>query len=115
MNLTKNIKKITKLQITLVFAFIFFLTLIKILFDKFFKNKPLLIKNNETIKTIQTPPQRLSHKTSCFSCEQDMVSRCGDKCAWIGQPTKSFDSETELVNRRNVIGDAYGAKTIKYY
>lgn len=44
-----------------------------------------------------------------------MASRCGDKCAWQSQKTKSFDSEADFVSRRGIISDGYGAKTIKYY
>lgn len=56
------------------------------------------------------------HKTKCFSCEKEMIQRCGEKCAWMAQPAKSFDAEFEAVAQAggNLEG-GYLAKTLKYY
>lgn len=48
----------------------------------------------------------LNHKSKCFDCEQDIISRCGVNQAWKAQPTKSFDSE---------LSNGWIAKTMKYY
>lgn len=42
-------------------------------------------------------PMYLSGPTKCFSCERDMIARHGNTdFAWMGQPSKSFDSERQL-------------------
>lgn len=48
------------------------------------------------------------HKTKSFDAERQMPSHL----AWIAQPAKSFDAETEAL-RQNANG--FIAKTIKFY
>jgi hypothetical protein len=58
----------------------------------------------------------LDHKSKCFDCEKDMIQRCGEKCAWMAQPAKSYDAEREAVLQYGGdISGGYLAKTLKYY
>lgn len=60
-------------------------------------------------------PEYLNHKSSCFSCEKDMINRCGEDCAWKANPSKGFDDEKEAVLQTGNISGGFLAKTIKYY
>lgn len=55
------------------------------------------------------------HKTKCFDCERHIIARCGMQAGWMAQPTKSFDSEQELLHRMKDLSAGYGAKTLRYY
>ena len=58
----------------------------------------------------------LDHKTKCFDCEKDVISRCGPKYAWMAQPAKSFDAEFEAIQQTGDDPSAgFLAKTLKYY
>ena len=112
-----TIKNIMKINFMVLFGIIL-LFIVFFLMYNLYKKTQVLSKDKvveEVIIINEQYPERLSHKNSCFSCERDMVARCGENCAWKGQSAKSFDSESDLVNRRNFIGDGYGAKTLKYY
>lgn len=56
--------------------------------------------------------QYLQHKSSCFDCEKQMINMYGEEGAWMGQPTKSFDSEKEALRQGE---SGFLAKTMKYY
>jgi hypothetical protein len=48
----------------------------------------------------------LKNPTKCFDCEKDLINRRGVEYAWAGQPSKCFDCEKQL---EKSIGTAYGA------
>lgn len=48
-------------------------------------------------------------KSKCYACERELP----DGYKWLGQPTKSFDSERALANTQPYLG-AYGGKTSCY-
>lgn len=85
-----------------LFLFIFIFVTIKVILD---------VKEYFT-----QSPEYLNHKTSCFDCEKEMISRNGIDAAWQGQPTKCFDCERSGILQAN--GDVAGgfiAKTMKHY
>lgn len=51
-------------------------------------------------------PDYLNHKTKSFAAERQFYEICGDKCAKLQQPTKSFDSEAQNIDL---------GKTMKYF
>lgn len=55
------------------------------------------------------------HPTRCFSCEKDAIQRLGLDWGWLGQKTKSFDAEREMIRRTGDIGSAIDTHPIKYY
>lgn len=55
------------------------------------------------------------HPTKCFSCERDVINRLGPEWAWLGQNTKSFDAEKEMIRMTGKIGSAIDTHPIKYY
>ena len=81
-----------------MFVFIFLMVLIKVIFD---------------IKEAFVP-EYLKHKSSCFSCERDMISRYGVDGAWKGQSSKLYSAEAQGVAQYGLEGGFLG-KTMKYY
>lgn len=55
------------------------------------------------------------HPTKCFSCEREAILNFGPDMGWLGQPTKDFDSEKELIFRHGSRSAAFGAHPIRYY
>ena len=55
------------------------------------------------------------HPTKCFSCERDAIARYGPEWAWLGQNTKSFDAEREMIRMTGDISSAIDTHPIKYY
>lgn len=55
------------------------------------------------------------HPTKCFSCEKDAIARYGPEWGWLGQKTKSFDAEREMIRMTGSIGSAIDTHPIKYY
>jgi hypothetical protein len=55
------------------------------------------------------------HPTKCFSCERDVIRRLGPEWAWLGQNTKSFDAEKEMIRMTGDISSAIDTHPIKYY
>lgn len=55
------------------------------------------------------------HPTKCFSCERDVIQRYGEEWAWLGQNTKSFDAEKEMIRMTGDIASAMDTHPIKYY
>jgi hypothetical protein len=55
------------------------------------------------------------HPTKCFSCERDAIRRFGPKYAWLGQNTKSFDAEREMIRMTGDVSSAIDTHPIKYY
>lgn len=55
------------------------------------------------------------YPSRCFDCEKDLASRFGDEYAWMGQNTKSFASENEMVERTGRVGAGVLAHPLKYY
>ena len=55
------------------------------------------------------------HPTKCFSCERDVIQRLGPEWAWLGQNTKSFDAEKEMIRMTGDISSAIDTHPIKYY
>jgi len=56
------------------------------------------------------------HPNKCYSCERDIIARLGPEWGWLGQKTKSFDAEKEMI--RMTGGDvqsAFQAHPIRYY
>lgn len=68
-----------------------------------------------TYEKFYNVPEYLNHKSSCFSCEKDIINRYGVDAAWLGQPTKSFDSEIDGIYQANDISGGFLGKTMKYY
>lgn len=56
-----------------------------------------------------------NHSTKCFSCERDIINRLGPEWGWLGQDTKSFDAEKDLILRSGSIDSAFNAHDIRYY
>lgn len=111
-NTVKRIMKINfMVYLVIMILFIVFFSL-RYLYNK----RPIIVENTENVVIVEEQlPPRLSNPSKCFSCERDMVSRCGEGCAWSGMKAKSFDAESDLVTRRNVERDGFGGKTLKYY
>jgi hypothetical protein len=84
-------------ELFVAFFFLFLLVLAKVVLD---------------IKELFTVSQYLNHKSKCYDCEQDIISREGEDAAWKAQPTKSFDSEAQGVQ---MDGNGFIGKTLKYY
>jgi hypothetical protein len=57
---------------------------------------------------------RLYYRSKCFSCEEDLVNRYGPSYAYLGQPTKGFAEEAELISRTGNIDAAYSAHPISF-
>lgn len=57
----------------------------------------------------------LNHSTKCFSCERDIIARYGPEWAWLGQDTKSFDSELDMIRQTGDISSAFNTHDIRYY
>lgn len=57
----------------------------------------------------------LDHPSKCFSCERDITERMGPEWAWMGQDTKSFDAEREMIRNTNDIASAFATHPIRYY
>jgi hypothetical protein len=55
------------------------------------------------------------HPSKCFSCERDVINRLGPEWAWLGQNTKSFDAEREMIRMTGDIASAMDTHPIKYY
>lgn len=55
------------------------------------------------------------HPTKCFSCERDVINRLGPELGWLGQKTKSFDAEREMIRMTGSIASAIDTHPIKYY
>lgn len=55
------------------------------------------------------------HPTKCFSCERDVVTRLGPEWAWLGQDTKSFDAEKEMIFMTGDVASAMDTHAIRYY
>ena len=55
------------------------------------------------------------HPTKCFSCEQDIIARFGPEWGWMGQDTKSFDAEREMIHMTQDVGAAIDTHPIRYY
>lgn len=55
------------------------------------------------------------HPTKCFSCESDAIARFGPEWGWLGQKTKSFDAEREMIRMTGDIGSAIDTHPIRYY
>lgn len=55
------------------------------------------------------------HPTKCFSCERDAIRRFGPEYAWLGQNTKSFDAEREMIRMTGDVASAIDTHPIKYY
>lgn len=72
-----------------------------------------LIKDIEKYIDYNHPMYR--HSTKCFSCERDIASRYGMDWAWMGQDTKSFDSEVDMIQQTGNIISAYNTHDIRYY
>lgn len=56
-----------------------------------------------------------NHSTKCFSCERDIINRYGPEWGWLGQDTKSFDAEKDLILRTGFIDSAFNAHDVRYY
>ncbi len=48
----------------------------------------------------------LKNPTKCFDCEKDLINRKGIEYAWAGQPSKCFDCEKQLEKTK---GTVYGS------
>ena len=81
------------------FVIIFLLTLAKVILD---------------VKEAFYIPEYLNHKTSCFDCEKEAISRYGEDGAWKATPTKLFAAEQQGVAMYGLEGGFIG-KTMKYY
>ena len=58
----------------------------------------------------------VDQKSKCYSCEAQEIARFGPDAAWMANPTKGFDDETEAI--KQAMWDIRGgnlAKTLKYY
>jgi hypothetical protein len=55
------------------------------------------------------------HPTKCFSCEREAIRTFGPEFAWMGQNTKSFDAEREMIFMTGNIASAIDTHPIKYY
>lgn len=55
------------------------------------------------------------HPSKCFSCERDVIARLGPEWGWLGQNTKSFDAEREMIRMTGNIASAIDTHPIKYY
>jgi hypothetical protein len=69
----------------------------------------------ETVIIDETPldrkaytDSRLNKKSSCFSCEQDMVNRSGEDMAWLGEPTRCVSCERDLIEQTGRLSAAFG-------
>lgn len=49
------------------------------------------------------------YKSKCFSCEKDLINRYGPEHAYLGQPTKGFSEERELIARTGKVEAAFEA------
>lgn len=58
----------------------------------------------------------LQHKSKCFDCEDDMISRVGVDGAWMANPSKTFSAETDgIAQAGGDISGGFLGKTMKYY
>ena len=55
------------------------------------------------------------HPTKCFSCERDVIQRLGPEWGWLGQKTKSFDAEREMIRMTGDVASAIDTHPIRYY
>lgn len=55
------------------------------------------------------------HPSRCISCEYDVIQRLGPEWAWLGQKTKSFDAEREMIRMTGDISSAIDTHPIRYY
>jgi hypothetical protein len=55
------------------------------------------------------------HPTKCFSCERDVIQRLGPEWGWLGQKTKSFDAEREMIRVTGDVASAIDTHPIRYY
>lgn len=61
-------------------------------------------------------PEYLHHKSSCFSCEKQMINMYGEDAAWMANPAKTFSAEKDgVLQAGGDISGGFIAKTIKYY
>jgi hypothetical protein len=71
-----------------------------------------------TIHRVLEPfrPNIYDYPTKCFSCERDVINRLGPEWGWLGQNTKSFDAEKEMIRMSGGdIRSAFHAHPLKYY
>ena len=55
------------------------------------------------------------HPTKCFSCEREAIRNFGPEFGWLGQNTKSFDAEREMIRMTGNVASAIATHPIKYY
>lgn len=55
------------------------------------------------------------HPNKCYSCERDIIARFGPEWGWLGQKTKSFDAEKEMIRMTGDVRSAFNAHPIRYY
>ena len=55
------------------------------------------------------------HPTKCFDCEKDAIRRWGPEYGWLGQKTKSFDAEKEMIAMTGDVASAIDTHPIRYY
>jgi hypothetical protein len=70
----------------------------------------LLLKVTVSIKEQYT--NYLNYRSKCYSCETDLINRYGLEYAYLGQPTKGFSEEQELILRTGRIDSALAAHPI---
>lgn len=72
-----------------------------------------LLKVSLIVKEKYTDP-RLYYRSKCYSCEQDLIHRYGPEYAYLGQPTKGFSEERELIARTGKVEAAFNAHPISF-
>lgn len=75
----------------------------------------LLVLLHALLSTLEKYSTIYDHPTKCFSCEQDAIARYGPEYGWLGQNTKSFDAEREMIRMTGRVGSAVDTHPIKYY
>ena len=55
------------------------------------------------------------HPNKCYSCERDIIARLGPEWGWLGQKTKSFDAEKEMIRMTGDVRSAFDTHPIRYY
>jgi hypothetical protein len=81
----------------------------------FFLGLSILFFALSIFKAVEKFSTIYDHPSKCFSCEQDMIARFGPEWAWMGQNTKSFDAEREMIRMTGDVGSAVDTHPIKYY
>ncbi len=109
----KYVKKIPFKALAIFFSVILMIFAVKHYYS-INKKKASHVKE-KTVVISETPldrkgytDSRLNNRTSCFSCEQDMVHRNGEDAAWIGESTKCFDCEGDLIGQTGKLKSAFG-------